>query len=269
MTKTLDFLLSIDLNYIVIGLIAIFFSLEQLLKTQFSFKNRGRHLWQGFLFQIVFILLNIFWAILFVNAIEWLNQYEIGLFFILELPFWIKAVLGIAILDLSAYWFHRISHLVPIIWRFHRVHHSDTSMDSTTYFRAHPFEVYLWFGSATILASAIFGFDLSILGLYFLVLTLFQILGHSNLRFPNWIDSSFGLIITTPNLHKIHHDQDQYYTDSNFADIFILWDRIFGTYKHKAVDQIKFGLAEFEEEKKQTFWYLVRSPFFNSISQKK
>jgi sterol desaturase/sphingolipid hydroxylase (fatty acid hydroxylase superfamily) len=59
----------------------------------------------------------------------------------------------------------------------------------------------------------------------------------------------------------VHHEQDQYYTDSNFADIFILWDRLFGTYKYKPVDQIKFGLKEFDEEKKQSFWYLIKSPF--------
>ena len=55
--------------------------------------------------------------------------------------------------------------------------------------------------------------------------------------------------------------QDQHYTDSNYADIFIFWDRLFGTYKYKPVEQIKFGLKEFDEDKKQTFWYLIRSPF--------
>ncbi len=173
--EIIEYLLSIDLNYIVIGLMVIFFSLEQLLNTQFSFKNRGEHLWQSFLFQVVFVIVNIFWTTLFVFAVEYLNQHEIGLFF--------------------------------------------------------------------------------------LILTLFQILHHSNLRFPSWLDKTLGLVFTTPNLHKIHHEQDQYYTDSNFADIFILWDRIFGTYKYKPVDQIKFGLAEFDEANKQTFWYLIRSPF--------
>jgi sterol desaturase/sphingolipid hydroxylase (fatty acid hydroxylase superfamily) len=75
------------------------------------------------------------------------------------------------------------------------------------------------------------------------------------------LDKTVGLVITTPNLHKIHHDQDQNFTDSNFADIFILWDRIFGTYTYKPADQVKFGLKEFEKEEKQTFWYLLRSPF--------
>ena len=61
----------------------------------------------------------------------------------------------------------------------------------------------------------------------------------------------------------MHHEQYQYYTDSNFADIFILWDRIFGTFKYKPPSQITFGLKEFDEDRKQTFWYLLKSPFIN------
>ena len=64
-------------------------------------------------------------------------------------------------------------------------------------------------------------------------------------------------------MHKVHHDQDQHYTDSNFSDIFILWDRLFGTYKSKPIEEIKLGLKEFDEEKKQSFWYLMKSPFIN------
>lgn len=259
--KAIEYLLSIDLNYIAIGLIAVFFTLEHLLSTQFSFTDRGKHFWNSFLFQIVFLIGNIFWAIAFVFCIEWLNQKEIGLFFLIEIPVWLKLILGVMLLDLATYWFHRISHLVPLIWRFHRVHHSDTTMDSSSYFRSHPIEVLFWFGSAPILMSAIFGFDLLTIGMYFLVATPFLVIEHSNLSFPSWLDKTIGLVFTTPNLHKIH--QDQYYTDSNFADIFILWDRIFGTFKYKPAEEVKLGLVEFDEPKKQTFWYLIRSPFIN------
>lgn len=258
---TLEYLLTIDLNYIVIGLIVFFFTLEQLLSTQFPFKKRAAHMWHSVLFQVVYVIINIFWATLIVMAIEWLSQYNLGLIHLFQLPLWAKLILGVAILDLTAYFFHRLSHILPIVWRFHRVHHSDTTMDSSTYFRAHPVEVFLWFGSTPILAVGIFGIDLMTIGLFYLILTLFQILHHSNLRFPVWLDKTIGLVFTTPNLHKIHHEQNQYYTDSNFADIFILWDRIFGTFKYKPVEELKLGLSEFEEENKQTFWYLMKSPF--------
>lgn len=259
--NTLEYLLSLDLNYIAIGLIAVFFTLEQILNTQFPFSKRGKHFFQGFLFQVLFILGNLFWAGVTVFCIEWLNQQELGLFYLIELPLWLKLILGLAMVDLVTYWFHRTSHRFPILWRFHRVHHSDTTMDSSTYFRGHPIETFFWFGSVPVIAAGIFGLDLFTIGFYFLVLTPFLILEHSNLRFPAWLDRTAGLIFTTPNLHKIHHDQDQEYTDSNFADIFILWDRIFGTFKYKPADQIKFGLEEFDEERKQTFWYLLKTPF--------
>lgn len=265
---TLEYLLSIDINYIAVGLIALFFSLEHTLSTQFLFKERGKHLWNSFLFQMVFLLGNLFWATFFVFCIEWLSQNKIGIFYLLNLPLWLKLILGVLFLDFGMYWFHRISHLNPILWRLHRVHHSDTTMDSSNYFRAHPIEVIFWFGSAPILISAIFGLDLLTIGFYFLVVTPFLVIEHVNLKFPSWLDKTVGLVITTPNLHKIHHDQDQHYTDSNFADIFIMWDRIFGTFKYKPAEQIKLGLAEFDEERKQTFWYLIKSPFMR-IERKK
>ena len=259
--ETLNALLKVNINYIIIGLIVVFYSLEQLTGTQFNFTKRGKHLIQNSLFQIIFFLCNLVWAIVTVFSIEWLNKNQFGLFYLLQFPYWIKLVLGVLIIDLVTYWFHRMSHKYPLLWRFHRVHHSDTSMDSSTFFRSHPIELLLWFGTSNIIAAGIFGLDLVTLGLYFLMGTPFFIIEHTNLRCPKWIDKTFGLVFTTPNFHKVHHEQDQYYTDSNFGDIFILWDRFFRTFKYKPVEEIKFGLKEFEEDKKQTFWYLIKSPF--------
>jgi len=261
--ETLNKLLTIDLNYILIGMIVVFYSFEQILNTQFKYNRRPQHLLHNIMFQVVFFACNFFYAAVIVFSIEWLNKHQIGLFYFIQIPVWIKLILGVAIIDMVTYWFHRAAHKVPLIWRFHRVHHSDTSMDASTSFRTHPIEVLLWFGTSNIVASAIFGLDLRTLGLYFLISTPFFFVEHANLRFPKWLDQTFGLVFTTPNLHKIHHEQDQNFTDSNFADIFILWDRLFGTYKYKSAEDIKFGLKEFDEDKKQTFWYLITSPFIN------
>ena len=261
--ELLNKLLAIDPNYLLIGFIAVFYSLEQILNIQFEFAKRPQHLFHNILFQLAFILGNLLWATVTVFSIEWLNKNEIGLFYLFQVPVWLKLVLAVAMFDLMSYWFHRIAHLVPVLWRFHRVHHSDTSMDASTTFRSHPLELTLWFGTSNIIAAGVFGLDLLSLALYFLVATPFFFLEHSNLKFPKWLDKTAGLVFTTPNIHKVHHEQDQYYTDSNFSDIFILWDRIFGTFKYKPAEQIKFGLKEFEADKKQTFWYLMISPFIN------
>lgn len=266
--EILNKLLSVDLNYIIIGLMVVFYTLEQLVDTQFKYDKRPQHLLNNILFLTAFFVGNIFWATVTVFSIEWLNNHEVGLFYLIQIPLWLKLILGVAMFDFVNYWFHRAAHIMPLIWRFHRVHHSDTTMDASTNFRAHPMELILWFGTSNIVAAGIFGLDLLTLGLFFLIATPFFFLEHANLRFPSGIDKTVGLVFTTPNLHKVHHEQDQYYTDSNFSDIFILWDRLFGTYKYKPVEQIKFGLKEFDEEKKQTFWYLIKSPFIrvNRIS---
>jgi sterol desaturase/sphingolipid hydroxylase (fatty acid hydroxylase superfamily) len=254
-------LVEMNINYLVAGLIVIFYSLEHLLEPQFSFKHKSLHWGNNFLFQVVFFVANIYWAYVLVYCFEWLNEHKVGLFYLFEMPYWLKLIAGVAMLDLVTYWFHRIGHLVPFVWRFHRVHHSDTKMDASTYFRGHPIEIFLWFGISNIIASAIFGLDLFTLGLYYLIATPLFFLEHSNLRFPAWLDRTVGLIFTTPNLHKIHHDQDQHYTDSNFADIFILWDRIFGTFTYKPIEKVKLGLEEFDTKERQSFWFLLKSPF--------
>ena len=259
----LNKLLSIDLNYIFIGMIVLFYSLEQILNTQFKFNKRPQHLFHNILFQAVFFLANLLYATVTVFSIEWLNNHQVGLLYLVTIPLWLKLVLGVMLFDFVSYWFHRIAHRTPVLWRFHRVHHSDTSLDASSFFRGHPIESLLWFGTSNILAAGIFGLDLMSLGLYFLVATPFFFLEHANLKFPTWVDKTVGLIFTTPNIHKVHHEQDQHYTDSNYSDIFILWDRIFGTFKYKPPSEINFGLKEFEDDKKQTFWYLMKSPFIN------
>jgi len=67
----------------------------------------------------------------------------------------------------------------------------------------------------------------------------------------------------TPNYHKVHHEQDQYYTDSNYGTLFIFWDKLFGTFKVKPVSEINYGLKEFIGPEKQSFLYQIRSPFIN------
>jgi len=260
--EKLQALLNIDGNYIIIGLLVVLYTMEQFLNRPFKFDRRPQHLFNNLLFQFVFIIANYFFAMFQVFCIQWLNDYHIGLMHLVELPFWVKLIAGVALFDMTSYWFHRLAHKVPLLWRLHRVHHSDTTMDSTTFFRGHPLEI-LVFGNASIIAVALFGMDMLSFGLYIFIFIPFAFLEHTNLVFPAWLDKTLGWIFVTPNFHKVHHEQDQYYTDSNFSDIFIFWDRLFGTFKHKPVTEMKYGLAEFEEPKMQSFLYLMKSPFIN------
>lgn len=261
--EILDTILNINPNYIIIGLLAIFFTLEQVSGTPFSFEQRGKHLFQNILFQIVLTVLNIWFVSIQVYCIEWLNSNDIGILYIVELPFWIKLFLGVVLYDFTTYWIHRASHKIPLLWRLHRVHHSDTTMDSSTTFRFHPLELIFIYQTGNILTAGIFGTDLTSMALYYFIIYIFFFLEHSNLNYPKWLNNSFGLVFVMPDYHRVHHHQEQFYTDSNFADIFIIWDRIFGTFKLIPVEEIKYGLIEFEQETKQTFLYLMKSPFIN------
>lgn len=259
----LNQLLAIDPNYIVIGLLVLFFTLEQVMESPFKFKKRANHLFQNILFQIVLVALNIVCFTVVVFSIEWLNEHEIGLLYFVELPFWAKLFLSVALYDITTYWIHRASHKVPLLWRLHRVHHSDTTMDSSTVFRFHPLELILIYQTGNIITAALFGTDMFALALYYFVLYIFFFLEHANINFPKWIDKTIGLIFVMPNHHRVHHQQEQFYTDSNFADIFIIWDRIFGTFKEMPIENMKYGLKEFESDEKQSFLYLMKSPFIN------
>ena len=256
-------LLSIDPNHIIIALIALFFSLEQIMKSPFHFKKRIHHLFQNSLFQIVLIVLNVYFVTFQVFSIEWLNENHIGLLYLIELPFGVKLCLSIILYDFTAYWIHRATHAIPLLWRFHRVHHSDTTMDSSTVFRFHPLELILVFGIGNIITAALFGTDVLSMALYYFILYVFFFLEHANLNYPKWINSTLGLVFVMPDHHRVHHQQNQFYTDSNYADIFIVWDRIFGTFKMMPTEEMKYGLVEFDKEKKQTFLYLIKSPFIN------
>lgn len=261
--ELLESILSIDPNYLIIGLLALFFTLEQISSNPFSFKKRGEHLIQNILFQITLTLMNLFFVVLQVYCIEWLNNHKVGLLFYVQLPFWVKLILSVMLYDFSTYWIHRAAHKVPLLWRLHRVHHSDTSMDSSSSFRFHPLEMILVYQTGNILSAGIFGTDILSLGLYYFILYIFLFLEHSNLHFPTWLNKTFGLIFVMPDHHRVHHDQNQFFTDSNYADIFIIWDRIFGTFKSLKVKDMKYGLIEFDSDEKQSFLYLMKSPFIN------
>ena len=259
--EKLKAILDINGNYILICLLFVFYTMEQLLNTSFKFKNRSQHLFQNLLFQATFVVANYFFAMLLVLCVGWLNENRVGLLYLVQIPYWLKLILSVALVDMTTYWFHRMAHRIPLLWRLHRIHHSDTSVDASTALRAHPIEV-LVFGTSNIVAAGLFGLDFIGLGLYFLIVIPVFLLQHTNVQFPRWIDTAFGWIFVTPGYHKVHHEQNQYYTDSNYADIFV-WDRLFGTYRSKPLNEIVYGLKEFDNDKMQSFLFQMKSPFIN------
>lgn len=258
--KIIEVLLSINPNYILAGLIGTYFILEIIFNRPAQIGGKIIHFFHNFIFQLIVIAASGLLILITVKTFEWTNTHNFGLFNWIKVPFWVQLVVGLLMLDFSDYWMHKLDHKVPVFWRFHRVHHSDTSMDSSTALRQFPTEAF-YFLIGELFFAVLLGLDIIVINVFvFLLLPVF-FFQHASLNYPVWIDKKFGLVFVTPNFHKIHHEQDVYYTDSNYGTLLIIWDRLFGTFKLKPIEDIKFGLIEFEGNKKQSFLYQIRSPF--------
>jgi sterol desaturase/sphingolipid hydroxylase (fatty acid hydroxylase superfamily) len=171
--------------------------------------------------------------------------------------------LGIAflILDVFTYWWHRANHRLPLLWRFHRMHHSDPRMDVSTATRFHLGEIAI--SSAMRLPLiALAGISIQSILLYDFVLLLATQFHHANLGLPAKLDWLVRYAIVSPNMHKVHHSSKRVETDSNYASVFSVWDRVFGTYRERNdYHGIRYGLPGFEQERMQTVAGLLATPF--------
>jgi len=182
-----------------------------------------------------------------------------GLLYRLHLPFAVFTIVGILLCDLNSYIAHRLYHRVPLFWRFHTVHHSDIELDASSALRMHPFEFFFQaFTQATILP--LLGVSNTSFALYVTFSLPLFIINHANLKYPAWYEKYVSLFLVTPGWHRVHHSSRQTETDSNFADVFTLWDRMFGTYK-PARTEITYGLDQLRTPADQTFWGLLKAPF--------
>lgn len=141
---------------------------------------------------------------------------------------WPGLALDLIILDGWIYWWHRANHRVPMLWRFHEVHHLDEFLDASSALRFHFGEVAL---SSLARAAVIIlaGMPLPSVIVFETLLALITLFHHSNVRLPNWIEAPVSRIIVTPSIHWIHHHARRADTDSNYAAGLSLWDRVFGS----------------------------------------
>src|SRR5688572_22281746 len=179
----------------------------------------------------------------------------------LELPFATQVLLTFLLLDLWRYWEHRLFHRIPLLWRLHLVHHSDTEIDVTTSERHHPLEFLL--GTAVMMALiAALGLPAHAVGLYLLTATVVALYSHANLRLPAGMDRRLRQFIVTPSVHAVHHSDLQRQTDSNYGSVLTVWDRLFGTYVGPESERIPhFGLAYFHQPRDTGLLRVLQQPF--------
>lgn len=156
-----------------------------------------------------------------------------------------ELALGFAIFDLCAYWLHRLAHMVPLLWRFHRVHHSDIDVDVTTSYRHHPLEV-AYVNTCLIAPLILFEIPWYVLASYSVVASAVSALQHGNIRLAPALEARVERLLVLPEMHRLHHSVQATHQGSNYSSVFTAWDRIFGTYRRRQTDRtdLVFGLSE-------------------------
>ena len=186
-----------------------------------------------------------------------------GIFNFIPMPLWLAIISGVVLLDMVIYFQHRMFHLVPIIWRLHKVHHIDQDIDVTTGLRFHPLEMILSM-IIKIIAVIIIGAPAVSVVIFEILLNGTTMFNHGNLYIPAFIDRIIRLLIVTPDMHRVHHSVIMKETNSNFSFNFSFWDRIFGTYLAQPENghlQMKIGLTGYQESKYLQLWPMLIIPF--------
>jgi sterol desaturase/sphingolipid hydroxylase (fatty acid hydroxylase superfamily) len=183
-----------------------------------------------------------------------------GVLDLLAAPSWLKGGLSIVLLDAAIYFQHRAMHAWPVLWRLHRVHHLDTSVDVTTGVRFHPLELLVSLAWKLAVISVLGVEPLWVL-IYEAVLSSFALWTHANIALTPGMDTRMRWLIATPNMHRVHHSTCRSETDSNYANFLTVWDRLFGTYRAPLDEPPALGLPDGRDQRDQGFLTLLAHPF--------
>ena len=189
------------------------------------------------------------------------NQW--GLLNFLNLPIWLGIGIYIIVFDFSIYWQHRLFHLVDPLWRLHRMHHTDLDYDITTGNRFHPLSIVISIVIKMIVVL-IMGPVLVAVLISEVLLNLTSMFNHSNIQLPQKVDKLLRLVLVTPDMHSIHHSQDELEHNCNFGFCFPWWDRMFSTYLDEAAlahQSLKIGIKGFDEDNSIWIHNLLVQPF--------
>lgn len=167
-------------------------------------------------------------------------------------------IVAVIVGDFICYWEHRIAHQIRLLWLSHAVHHSSIYFNIVIAFRMGPFEG-IW-QSLTLLPMIFVGFsaDLAIIGV--LIVRSYEIWVHNEL-----VDciKPLNRVMLMPSHHRVHHGYNPQYVDKNYGAMFVIWDRIFGTFEEEK-EKLKYGLVrDFNSVNPITVWFSEFPQFFS------
>ena len=231
---------------------------------RFSFQ-RYKHAGVNLVFLTCTLILNVIFGYTTIKICAWVEENHFGLLYLFDMPVWLKIIVTLLLLDFfGQYAPHYLMHKVKWMWKFHMIHHSDTKVDVTTGTRHHPGE-WLFREASTIIGVLVLGIPIAYYFLYRSVSGLFTHFNHANIRMPTWLDKPISWIFISPNMHKVHHHFERPLTDTNFANIFSLWDRLFGTYAYEDPRKLKYGLDVLDGKNDEDLAYQFKLPFDKTI----
>lgn len=250
-------------SLLIVGGISFFWFLEGIIPlVQFNYK-KWRHALPNFFFTLTTILINFSMAFLLLSTSDWTVNKNFGLLqWIPSLPLWGEVILGVLLLDfIGAYLPHFTEHRIKPLWLIHLVHHSDPNVDTTTANRHHPLESVVRF-FFTLLGVFILGTSIGIIMLYQAISVVATQFSHANISLPKKIDRWISYFLVSPDMHKVHHHYQLPYTDTNFGNIFSIWDRLLGTFSYFEREKIIYGVDVFPDAEKNTqIGSLLKQPF--------
>jgi sterol desaturase/sphingolipid hydroxylase (fatty acid hydroxylase superfamily) len=190
---------------------------------------------------------------------------KIGLFHRWQVADFAVILAAIFILDFGNYVLHNLEHRIPVLWRFHSVHHSDRELDVSTTIRKHPLTAS-YSGLFGLIVVLLFGIPAHALLVYNIIADVVGFWSHSSYafspRFNKIINSAY---LISPDDHRVHHSTDRTETDSNFGQVFSFWDKIFGTYRRRDESRtLQYGLSYLGGSKLIEFPFTFFAPFKKS-----
>jgi len=196
----------------------------------------------------------------FASQTRFARQY--GLLNRVDLPLSVEILVLFLLFDLWMYAWHRMNHKIPLLWRFHLVHHSDSEVNATTSLRFHAGEIFLS-GIARLGIVLLLGLQVTHIILYEMVLLPVILFHHSNISLPEKADKLMRILFVTPRLHRVHHSKIRDEMDTNYSSIFSFWDRIFRTIRFKQnMQELNQGVEGIKETASNRFMGMLLLPFF-------
>ena len=179
------------------------------------------------------------------------------------LPFAVRCILAVLLLDLVKYATHRSFHSRSLLWRVHQVHHSDPDFDVSTAARVHPIEVILTQGAYFVVIAMFAPPVAGVLAAE--LLSAFQsFFGHANASLPVWAEKPLRRVFVTPDMHRIHHSEEAVEQCRNYGDIFPWWDRLFQSYLAAPAagqDRMIVGLKGYQDDSSLGVGFMLTQPF--------